>query len=327
MPYLDNHQILSSKDLHEMRDLLATMSNTDNIDVIGTGQDVNASLCLAPIGGVNLLHVTYGDVSTRIHTSEHDEDSLMLFIMTGGSASVSHRGEAFDITPTTGLMRDIRCPLTAFQDGFESFAIPLSVDMLKQHARTLIGEEVPLKDLKFDTRLDLNLPGGRHLSKTVHYIAESANGQMVDLENSIVTAALRDLLLTSVLMSLPNSYSDLLRHRSKTNGPVPYYVKRARDFIHENVMSAISLDQLARHAGCGYRTLQMGFNEAFGMSPMAYVKFVRLNCVRGELRHADGNLTVRAAALKWGFSHMGAFTQAYQQQFGVLPSQTRRMRD
>ncbi|MDF1749589.1 MAG: hypothetical protein P1V34_12030, partial [Alphaproteobacteria bacterium] len=82
MTYLSNHQILASKNLHEMRSLLADLTNTDQVDLAGSGRDVDASLKLATFGDINLFHITYGDVSTRVHVYERDEDALMMFILT-----------------------------------------------------------------------------------------------------------------------------------------------------------------------------------------------------------------------------------------------------
>lgn len=310
-----------------MQDLLTSLTNTDKVDVVGKGNDVDASLCLASFSGMNLFHVTYGDVQTRIHTYARDEDTLLLFAMTGGMATVNHGGKEFEITPEVGMMRNIREPLTALQNGFESFAVPLPVELLKRHARTLLGDDAPLGGVAFDARFDMTTSGGRHLRSTIHYIAEALNNPLRGMENSVVTDGLRDLLLSTVLTSLPNAYTDLLQYGFKAGFAIPYYVKRARDYMHEHAGSAISLEQLAHHAGCGYRTLQIGFNDVYGMSPMTYSRHIRLNLAREDLRAADGDARVREVASKWGFSHMGAFTRAYRKQFGVLPSRTLRARD
>tara|TARA_R110001592_G_scaffold79619_2_gene237938 strand:+ start:7103 stop:8083 length:981 start_codon:yes stop_codon:yes gene_type:complete len=325
MAYLENHQILASKDLHEMRDILTRLTNTDEIDVIGKGHEINASLRAANLDGLDLMHVTYGHVPTRVQTYEHDEDTLLLFILTGGAASVQHNGQTFEISPNTGLMRDKRIPLSAQQNAFESFVIPLSIDGLKQHARKLLGEEACLMDIQFDVALDLTTPGGRHLRNTVTYIAEALDGPLYGVDNPIILAGLKDLLLTSVLSLLPNSATDALQGRSKAVA-VPYYVKRARDYIHAHADTAITLETLAHLAGCSYRTLQTAFNDAFGMSPIAYVKYVRLTLAHDDLRRAGDGVSVRDVAAKWGFTHMGWFSKCYVEQFGVLPSQTLRSR-
>lgn len=325
MANLENHQILSSKDLHEMRDLLTTLTSTDEVDVIGHGHDVDASLRHASFSDINLFHVTYGHVPTRVHAYEHDDDAFMLFILTGGAADVRHKGEEFTISADTALMRDARLPTMARQEAFASFAIPFSIDSLKQHVVTLVGEEAYASDIKFNAKVDMNTPGGRHLRDTVSYIADALDGPLRNLDQPMLLDSLKDLLFTSVLTLLPNSCTDLLQCRS-TVSVVPYYVKRARDYIHAHAASAITLQQLTGHAGCGYRTLQVAFNDAYGMPPMSYVKFVRLNGAHSDLLFAEDGVTVSDVASKWGFVNVGRFAQSYMKQFGIKPSQTLRTR-
>ncbi|HBC07609.1 MAG TPA: hypothetical protein DC046_08510, partial [Rhodospirillaceae bacterium] len=313
------------KDLHEMRDVLIRLTNTDEIDVVGKGHEIDAFLRCVDLGDQNILHITYGNVPTQVQTQANDDDTLLLFILTGGVANVQHNGQAFEISPNTGLMRDKRIPLSAQQNAFESFVIPLSIETLKQHARRLLGEEACLADIQFDVALDLTTPGGRHLRNTVTYIAEALDGPLCGADNPIVLAGLKDLLLTSVLSLLPNSATAALQGRPKAVA-VPYYVKRARDYIHAHADTTITLETLAHHAGCSYRTLQTAFNDAFGMSPIAYVKYVRLTLAHNDLRRADSGVSVRAVAAKWGFTHMGWFSKCYVEQYGVLPSQTLRSR-
>jgi len=326
MKYLDNHEILASDDLHEMQDALAKLSSPMEIDVIGKKNEIDSSLRSAEFGGLNLMHATYGDVPTHVRTHELDENSFLLFIMTGGTANIKHNGHEFEMSTTTGLMRDSQIPLIARQESFSSFGIPLSNEVLKRHATALWGDEPSGRDVTFDPELDLSTPGGQHLRNTVHYIADALNGPLHGVDNPIILDGLKDLLLTSVLSVLPNTCSDIPGERSAFR-MLPYYVKRARDYIHAHAGSSITLETLAIHAGCGYRTLQIGFNDAFDMSPMAYIKYVRLTLAHEDLRCADDGVTVRSVALKWGFTHTGWFSKNYFQQFGALPSQTLRTRN
>jgi len=136
---------------------------------------------------------------------------------------------------------------------------------------------------------------------------------------------LKALLLSIVLSLLPNSCSDLLGDPLASN-ILPRHVKRSRDYIPAHAASSITLETLATHAGCGYRTLQVGLSDAFNMSPMASVKYVRLAFAHADLRFADDGVTVSDVALKWGFTNMSWFSKKYFEQFGTLPSQTLRTR-
>ena len=71
----------------------------------------------------------------------------------------------------------------------------------------------------------------------------------------------------------------------------------------------------------------LGFQEAFGMSPVAYHKRLRLNGARRQLLRASPHeTTVTQVALDWGFDHFGRFSVDYRQLFSESPISTLRKR-
>lgn len=70
------------------------------------------------------------------------------------------------------------------------------------------------------------------------------------------------------------------------------------------------------------RTLQYAFEEEAGVTPLAYLRSVRLNAVRRLLRAGRPGQTVQAAAQAWGFWNLSAFAADYRRQFGERPSET-----
>ena len=71
------------------------------------------------------------------------------------------------------------------------------------------------------------------------------------------------------------------------------------------------------------RTLQNCFQDVLGMGPARYLRTVGLNAVRRELCDATPHTTIADIAARWGFWHMGHFSQEYKALFGETPSQTR----
>ena len=137
MTYLKNHQVLSSRDLHETRELLAALTNSGGIDVIGRGAEIDAAVRAVSFGGLNLVHTSFGDVQVRLELPESDMDSLFLVVLTQGAGTVSHQGRDHEISIDKGLMRDMRRPLSAREDRFACFGLPLPLGTLKQHAHAL----------------------------------------------------------------------------------------------------------------------------------------------------------------------------------------------
>jgi AraC family ethanolamine operon transcriptional activator len=85
------------------------------------------------------------------------------------------------------------------------------------------------------------------------------------------------------------------------------------------------VSELCAAAHVSERTLQYAFKDIMGMSPVTYLHRLRLHRARNELRQADtSSTTVTDVAMNWGFWHFGAFSQAYKNCFGEVPSKTLR---
>jgi transcriptional regulator GlxA family with amidase domain len=80
---------------------------------------------------------------------------------------------------------------------------------------------------------------------------------------------------------------------------------------------------MAEQAGVSVRTLFAGFKNYLGTTPMAYLRELRFEQAHLELMQNE-HLTVTDVAFKWGFTHLGRFSQEYKKRFGTLPSSTRR---
>lgn len=74
------------------------------------------------------------------------------------------------------------------------------------------------------------------------------------------------------------------------------------------------------------RNLQYAFEDVLGVSPLSYLRSLRLNGARRSLRDpGSGFDNVSEAAAAWGFWHLGQFSQDYRKLFGERPSDTLRM--
>jgi transcriptional regulator GlxA family with amidase domain len=86
-----------------------------------------------------------------------------------------------------------------------------------------------------------------------------------------------------------------------------------------------TVGELAARGHVGVRTLQAGFRHHLGMSPMAYLRKVRLRCAHDELLAAEHTrTTVASIAQRWGVSNLGRFAAMHQAGYGELPIHTLR---
>lgn len=99
-------------------------------------------------------------------------------------------------------------------------------------------------------------------------------------------------------------------------------LRRAREYIEARAGERFSLSHLCIASECSERTLRTAFRECYGTTPMAFVKKLRLQGLRRDLRDASSHTTVLNLALRWGFWHMGHLGRDYGSMFGETPSET-----
>ncbi|QWF20483.1 AraC family transcriptional regulator [Nocardioides sp. LMS-CY] len=143
----------------------------------------------------------------------------------------------------------------------------------------------------------------------------------VDALPGSVRRHLAEQALMSILLAIPNSStSQFVEHPSGHRASV----RIATDLLATETEASFTVGDLARAAGVGIRALELAFRRDLGTTPHAFVQKSRLEKARQELLVGaeEGSATVTSVAVRWGFAHVGRFARLYQQEFGVLPSQT-----
>ncbi len=101
--------------------------------------------------------------------------------------------------------------------------------------------------------------------------------------------------------------------------------KRTIEYIQNHARELPDMQVLCRIAGVSERSLQNGFLDYIGLTPIQYLRIVRLNGAHCDLLKAqEAQTTVTNIALSWGFIELGRFSKEYKLLFQQLPSQTLR---
>ncbi|GAA0436914.1 hypothetical protein Acor_50430 [Acrocarpospora corrugata] len=121
----------------------------------------------------------------------------------------------------------------------------------------------------------------------------------------------------------PSNY--LERLTAPRPAALPKVVRRAMEFIEGHAHLPLTTSGIAGAVAVSSRSLQEGFRAHCGLTPMAYLRQVRLARVHDELRTADpARTTVTTVAARWGFLHQGRFAAQYRERYGLPPSETLR---
>jgi AraC family ethanolamine operon transcriptional activator len=129
-----------------------------------------------------------------------------------------------------------------------------------------------------------------------------------------VTDALLTLLDTS---QVDRSVSKSFERRQRI-------VAKARDYVLAHRDEAVTVPQLCERLFVSRRTLQYCFEDVLNLSPIQYLRLIRLNGARRSLRALSSvPASVRDVASDWGFWHFSQFSSDYRKLFGQCPSESR----
>jgi AraC family transcriptional regulator, ethanolamine operon transcriptional activator len=136
-----------------------------------------------------------------------------------------------------------------------------------------------------------------------------------------VRASLADALLARV--NLLGAASAPLRETRSERISRRIAVQRAREYIDRNLSESIRLSDLCKYARAQARSLEYGFREMVGMSPVAYIRAIRLHKARQLLQSSEVlTHSISQIALDCGFWHLSQFAVDYKRLFGESPSVT-----
>jgi len=136
---------------------------------------------------------------------------------------------------------------------------------------------------------------------------------------AVVTALEQDLLdglLRTLCLDGPGATLEGA-HRRQRGFDLAIDIMRVAD------LDGLNFADLCAQAGVSQRTLEYAFRERLGVSPMEFVRRLRLHGVRRALLAASrGDETVASIAMTFGFYQLGRFAAQYRALFGELPSAT-----
>lgn len=105
-----------------------------------------------------------------------------------------------------------------------------------------------------------------------------------------------------------------------------HVVRRVELYLEGRENQSVRMEEVCQASGTSLSRLERAFRETFGVSPHRYLALRRLAGVRRELLRQVPNVSITDVAMRWGFFHLGRFSQDYKALFAELPSHTLRTR-
>jgi len=275
-----------------------------------------------PIGPISLNRLTW-QAAVTVDPGQL-EDYYMLCLPTKGQVEYCHGAGHHQALPGHLVIvgGSQRFHFSAGAD-YEQIVIRLERSSVEEAWHALAGE-APARPLCFRSEVSMDGPTWRALEPVLRLVADSARGDLAQAALPHLNARLQDVLLTTLLLHQPHSQMDLHTPRARVT---PVCLRKAKAYMLDRMDQPLTLIAVAQAVGVPARTLQLAFQQADDMGPMQWLRTRRLHAVRELLITAgDGSTRVTDAAFRFGFNHLGEFSQQYRRAFDETPSQTLKRR-
>jgi AraC-like DNA-binding protein len=241
-----------------------------------------------------------------------------------GSVRAASGQHSVQVSPTTGSVMTPTEPWRFDRWSADSTLLAMRVDRadLEEDLAAILGRPVTAP-IRFHPAMDLTHRWGQDFLRALQMVRSEISDPDGLTRHPVLASRFEQLVRSSLLVSQPHNYSDALCQPAAA--AVPKAIRDVVAAIEADPLSIATAADLARIACMSLRTLEQGFAQFIGVSPMNFVRRARLSKVRADLVRADPDaVTVFGVAHRWGFHHMGRFAAYYEQQYAELPSQTLR---
>ncbi|HWS35083.1 MAG TPA: AraC family transcriptional regulator [Actinoplanes sp.] len=316
------HAGLRTSDMAEAREFCRKLYyGTLQIEPAGAPGRVEFSADVASLGPITLGDIRYG---TDIHVSIRAlETAYHVLVPLTGMLRSRHRGATVLADPTRAVVYrptgdiELDWPATC-----RLLSIKVERAALERELDAALDQRV-VSPLPLGASFDLAAGPGRTWAALARLLLTELSAPDTLASRPRMAARWRDMVVSGLALTVEHPYG---AEPAGLQGPHrPRTVKRALDAIHAEPRRCWTAHDLSAVAGVGVRVLQDAFRRHVGMSPLTYLRRLRLDEVHAELSRSDpGQTNVSEVAYRWGFTHLGRFAGAYRSRFGATPSQTLR---
>jgi AraC-like DNA-binding protein len=306
-----------TKNLDEFQDVVSGLLRPFALSA-GTGP-YDARLRHSSVAGLGLTTIEYGD-AVEIQTDALERFYLVQIALDGAFYSGS-LGEEFEFAGDRAQIINPVAPVTMrWNPSCRMFVLRLHRAMVRDYVDVLSGGAARGAPV-FGEAFSLATPAGRRFRRTIEFLLAESGNEASLLRSPMAARQIQQTLFAQLMAA---SDHDMPFDDTLPRG-VPYYVKRADDFIAANVARDISLVDIVASSGVSMRTLYYGYRRCHGVGPMGRLKRLRLDRAKADLETTHpGDGTVTDIAMRWGFPHLGRFASDYRARFGATPSETLR---
>jgi len=320
--HLPNPQTVCSADtLDEATDVVSRNIYPHRLRVADTGG--RGLMCLTSaldLGDCALGYVQYGfDV-------EIDSGVIAQYLLVkstiSGQGRVTCGEQSARTSPQSIVMTSMLRPtLVMMSSECRHLTARVSREAVERRITEKLGRRLS-EPLQFGMEVAAESDFGRAWHQLLRHLCELSATAPKALAAEDVRKQYSRTLIELLVHAAPHNYSEALERGA--NQSVPWYVRRAREYMHDHLAELQSVAEIAAWVGITPRTLQNGFRQVFNMTPAEYMRDIRLQALHEALLRADPARSVTELMQNVGIVNFGRYAQYYRRKIGVAPSVTLR---
>jgi AraC-like DNA-binding protein len=302
--------------------LCGTAYYPHRLELLGPSHRFGLTQSVSCVGPITVGDVTYeSDVAINFDESRA---SYHVCVPLNGWLESRHRGQQLSSTPALASVYrpDAEMTVTRWPGGSRHLAVKIDQVAVDRAVQTLLDTRVDVP-IAFTAALPLKAGAAQDWVRLLLLVHRQLACPDSLFRHGLVWEPLVESLIHGFLLVADHPYRQALAAPGDPGRPGA--VRDAMDIIEAGAHLPLTTSSLAKQCHVSVRTLQEGFQRHLGMSPMAYVRVVRLRRAHRDLRSADpSHHTVAAIAHRWGFTHLGRFATAHKTMYGQTPLQALR---
>ena len=307
-----------------------------------TGDPEQAHALLRAVYGSVALHLTdpdlvgfhleYDGVATnrfaveRIrHTTAAEyvfgaADALVVVHPLRGELRLTSRREELRAGPGDVLLCDAGTELRIVSRSLDLEVVRLDPVAVARVVAELTGFDAPT--LPVDLCRAVSPARAAHWRATIAHLRRD----VLDGDEVVAGPLTRTALFRSLVAMLVESFPNpAVVHTEDGGRSRPPTLRRAIRYIEDRAGDDIGLADIAAASGLGARGLQLAFRRHEDLTPLEYLRRVRLDRAHRDLQASTpAESTVAGIADRWRFLHKGNFSALYLRTYGCSPSITLR---
>lgn len=276
----------------------------------------------AVVGGLQLSYIA-DRLGTEVTFPEAHPHSLC--IMTVLEGAVHYRPFGSEAASTAGsgglqLFQALPGAQALTTDGSERLNLWVNAQTLNSRLEAMLEQKLAAP-LAFAPAQDWPQGVAGSLKRLVWYVATELADPYSFFAGGVGVAGFEELVMRTLLEGVTHNYVERLA--GPPRAAPPHTVQRATAFMRENVWQPVTVEDIARAAGCSARALAAAFRSHRERTVTSVLRDLRLDAAREAFATGNPALKVGDVAARLGFSNPGRFARLYRERFGEMPLQTR----